>query len=375
MSKSLAEGVGTDRQSPLRESRAGRDAARPPMRVNNFDLIRLVAALQVLIEHALTHLHLTWLAPLSLALDFFPGVPIFFAVSGFLISMSWERAPSLGQYIRNRILRIYPGLWVCLLVSVLIFVSAGVRPPPGPALLLWVIAQLTFVQFYNPPFLRSFGVGVLNGSLWTIAVEVQFYLALPLLAFVVKRRRFGWSILTALSCGAMIVARQYMQNQQTVSQKIVGVTLVPYLFFFLAGVIARLLYEQRPELFRGRALYWFGAYLAWIGVQAWLGLPGSTGNTLSVVTIVALAMLVVSCAFTAPVLSSRLLRGNDISYGVYIYHMPLINLLLFLRIGGVQGLLLAIGATLVAAIASWRFVERPALRLKGYSLRWAEKTW
>jgi peptidoglycan/LPS O-acetylase OafA/YrhL len=375
MSKSLAADVGTDTQSPVRESRASRDPARPLMRVNNFDLIRLVAALQVLIEHALTHLHLTLLAPLGLALDFFPGVPIFFAVSGFLISMSWERAPSLRQYVRNRILRIYPGLWVCLLVSVLIFVSAGVRPPSAPALLLWVIAQLTFVQFYNPPFLRAFGVGVLNGSLWTIAVELQFYLVLPVLASFARRRRLGWLILAIVSCAAMIIARQLMQNQQTLPQKILGVSLLPYLFFFLVGVIARLVYERRPGLFRGKALYWFGAYLVWICIQTWFDLPGSTGNTLGVLSIGALSMLVVSCAFTAPSLSGRLIKGNDISYGVYIYHMPLINLLLFLGMIGVQGFLLAIGGTLLAAIASWRFIERPALRLKGYSLRWAEKTW
>ena len=375
MSMSSATVSTSDTQSPSTQPGRRRDLEPASMRVNNFDLIRLVAALQVLIEHALTHLQLTSLAPLGLALDFFPGVPIFFAVSGFLISMSWERAPSLGQYARNRILRIYPALWVCLLISVLIFLGAGVRPAPARAFLLWLLAQLTFIQFYNPPFLRSFGVGVLNGSLWTIAVELQFYLALPLLAFLARRWRLGWPILTALSCGTMIVARYYMQDQLTMSQKIVGVTLFPYLFFFLVGMVTRLLYEQRPELFRGKALHWFGAYLIWIAIQTWLGLPGSTGNTLSVATIVALAMLVVSCAFTAPTLSSRLLKGNDISYGVYIYHMPLINLLLFRGIGGPQGFLLAIGGTLVAAIASWRFVERPALRLKGYSLRWAEKVW
>jgi len=63
------------------------------------------------------------------------------------------------------------------------------------------------------------------------------------------------------------------------------------------------------------------------------------------------------------------LNSNDISYGVYLYHIPLLNLLLFHRIIGVAGFIVLLAMTLAAAMLSWRVIEKPALALKHYSLR------
>lgn len=344
-------------------------ADRLPVRVNNFDLIRLLAATQVLILHATEHLDAERLRPLAIALWYFPGVPIFFVISGYLISISWERAPSLRQYLWNRLLRIYPALWVCLAFSVMLFLLAGVRPPPG-SFMAWLAAQLTIVQFYNPAFLRGFGTGVVNGSLWTITVELQFYFLLPLLALLVARTRVSWWLLVLVSLGLLFLARGAMGDQLALREKLVAVTLLPYLFFFLVGIIARQLYETIPALFDGKGLYWFGAYLLWIGGQLWLAVPGAGGNQLNPLSIVLLGFATVSLAFTKRRLSARLLHGNDISYGVYIYHMPIVNILIVLGVTGVVGVLAAFAATTYCALLSWHLVEKPALGLKAYSARW-----
>ncbi len=98
-------------------------------RVNNFDLIRLLAALQVVIHHASGSLKPTGVLAHSVAaaLDRFPGVPIFFITSRFLISKSYENSHSLREYCRNRCLRIYPALWACLVVTVGVMLVAGVN--------------------------------------------------------------------------------------------------------------------------------------------------------------------------------------------------------------------------------------------------------
>ena len=89
---------------------------------NNFDLLRLFAASQVAYLHISRNLEiqLTGL-PLALkyCLEYFPGVPIFFVISGFLISISFDRNPDLRAYTINRILRIYPALWISTLVTLL----------------------------------------------------------------------------------------------------------------------------------------------------------------------------------------------------------------------------------------------------------------
>src|SRR4051812_8538541 len=128
-----------DASDALPASRARGDVGRS----NNFDLIRAVAAAQVLVRHAIEHMHIGSLETTGGIIDYLPGVPIFFVVSGFLITRSWERAPSAMHYAMNRVLRIYPALWICFGISVLIFLSAGVRPPSVSALLLWVFGQLS----------------------------------------------------------------------------------------------------------------------------------------------------------------------------------------------------------------------------------------
>jgi peptidoglycan/LPS O-acetylase OafA/YrhL len=95
-------------------------------------------------------------------------------------------------------------------VSVACFLASGVRPDSAGRFLACLAAQLTIGQFYNPAFLRGFGVGVLNGSLWTIPVELQFYLLLPLLALFARRRPAGWVVLAVTACVIMWAARPFL---------------------------------------------------------------------------------------------------------------------------------------------------------------------
>ena len=85
--------------------RAHRSAARSAAAVNNFDLIRLVAATEVAVKHGLVHLGLGggWLEHFSVL----PGVPVFFLISGFLIFQSYRNSNSLGDFALNRAVRIF----------------------------------------------------------------------------------------------------------------------------------------------------------------------------------------------------------------------------------------------------------------------------
>src|SRR5262249_36083916 len=137
------------------------EAPGEEFRVNNFDLIRLFAALQVASVHVITHFQLIGPAAvniLSAGLRLFPGVPIFFVISGFLISRSYERSASVRDYYRNRCLRIYPALWVCLIVSAGLIAfkmhtPAEIATVSSAEWLRWWAAQMTLFQQYAPGFL------------------------------------------------------------------------------------------------------------------------------------------------------------------------------------------------------------------------------
>jgi len=355
-------------------------AGQPSTRDNNFDLLRLLAAAQVAFFHCATHLQvpLDRERPLVAFASHLPGVPIFFVVSGFLISLSWERNPQPASYARNRVLRIYPALWVCFGVGVLSAAIVGGVDFLRAGALPWVAAQLTIGQFYNPDFLRGYGIGVLNGSLWTIPVELQFYLLLPLMYRVFRlRERSGIVALAALAAASIAAQYTFLAFSGTASEalpvKLFGVTLAPYLWMFLIGVLLQRNFECFAPWLQGKAILWLAAFALFVALEKSLGITVAT-NTPNPVPMAVLGCAVIASAYTAPRLGNSLLRGNDISYGLYIYHAVVLNAFVA---SGARGSWSALGAvlgcSLAAALASWVLIERPALRLKRNALHPASR--
>jgi len=347
---------------------------------NNFDLIRLFAALQVAVVHSVYHQGLASRHDLPMLLTrYFPGVPVFFFVSGFLIYQSFDKNPSVVDFTVNRCLRIYPALIVCFLVSMLSVIATGyfrIAPPHWLSLVGWAIAQLSFVQFYNPDFMRHYGVGVLNGSMWTISVELQFYVITPFLRRLMLTRnadkrstRLLW---LALILVFMAANRIYAAAEPTyggsIYFKLAGVTFIPWVYMFLVGALVQQNFRFFHAMLSERFLWMFVGYLL-IAVIAEHLFGWGFGNLLNPVCFIALVFLVVAAAFSYPTLSDHLLRRNDISYGVYIYHMPVINFVLVSGYGGsIVGFGITMIATIVMALISWLMVEKPALSFKRHPL-------
>jgi peptidoglycan/LPS O-acetylase OafA/YrhL len=347
---------------------------------NNFDLIRLFAATQVALLHSANHLAIDFQFPsVTTVIGYFPGVPIFFFVSGFLISRSFERNPRVNEFARNRILRIYPALIVCLAVSVLSVAATGyfyTRTVAPGALVAWIAAQVSIAQFFNPTFLRSYGVGVLNGSLWTISVELQFYVLVPCIYAVLhsrlSRSRASNAILLSAIAVFMLANRLYMWGAPhyggSLAFALIGVTFVPWVYMFLVGLLFQRNFASLQRAVRGKFLPLLVVYC----LACWFarsGLGWMFGNSLPPVLFVILSFLIFAAAYSNDSLSDRLLKRNDISYGLYIYHMPVVNFLLAVGMGGSKmGFAIAIAVTIALAFGSWIFIERPALALKKHPL-------
>lgn len=349
-------------------------------RHNNFDLIRLLAAYQVVAMHGSEHLHV----PVPDIFTFFPGVPIFFVVSGFLVTASLGHCATLRQYFRNRVLRIYPCLWVMTAVSLGLLLALGQLTAATPKLKLaaYVVGQITFFQDVDGGLgmFRGFGTGSVNGVLWTLATELQFYVFLPLMFILANRLgRRRILFLSLLLCASLLLyygelpawtdpARVKGSTAQLLLV-LLYTSLPTHLFGFLTGVLCYLKLPVVMRWVQGKALYWLGAYLLYVLLVLYgLGLAGwSLEKNLACMILqrVLLAGVVFSVAFSAPGLAHTLLRGNDISYGVYVYHMLIINTMLqFGFVGSWPAFATLAAITAAVAFASWRLVERPALRLK-----------
>ncbi|UVO52844.1 acyltransferase [Sphingomonas sp. SUN039] len=342
---------------------------------NNFDLIRLVAATQVVIVHAQEHFGLRFPQHdlVMRLIESLPGVPVFFVVSGFLISASYLRNPVIGTFARNRILRIYPGLWACLAVSAVLVLLSGYLAGRDVAPLeyaAWLTAQSTFFQFYNPDFLRGYGVGSLNGSLWTIPVELQFYALTPLLVACLFRHRFAfWALfMTSIAINAVHGQGFDMLLLGDRAHKLVAVSFLPWIYMFLAGLLASVYWSRVSQLFVGKAVYWFTAFFFVTAIGLFADI-GNHGNRIALPWALLIAGTTLSAAFAHPHLAKRFLRGNDISYGLYIFHMPIFNYVIAIGLAG-SGVVVfgALAAVPLAACLSWKLIEAPALRRKPSSL-------
>lgn len=344
------------------------------MRTNNFDLLRLLAASQVVWFHAINNLEIADPAPwLSAVLKLFPGVPVFFVISGYLISLSYERTRRLRDYAANRCLRIYPALILCFLATLGMLTAFGVWREielPLSKLLTWIAMQLTVGQFYSPHILnQAYGVGHTNGSLWTITVELQFYVAIPLLYVALRRmtRSAGDLLILVLASASYALSVLWRPADEDL-RLLALVSCLPWLYMFLGGVWLQRNRERIAPWIEGKGLHWLAAYVLLAALY------GAPGLRVPLLLYIPLALAVVSLAHTAPGLSDRLLRRNDVSYGVYIYHMVVVNALWEMGARGLpEALPVVFLFTFALAWLSWRLIERPALALKRRSLRPVEE--
>ena len=168
-------------------------------RKNNLEWLRLIFAMQVVVGHASSHLGA--MLDLPRFISNFPGVPAFFFVSGFLIYSSYLHSPG-KQYFQNRFLRLFPALLLVTFggMGVILFALGWESVLNNTSIFFfWFFSQITLGQAYNPELFRTVGVGVINGSLWTITTEIMFYLSVPVIVWLENRFRFVLVVLIMIS--------------------------------------------------------------------------------------------------------------------------------------------------------------------------------
>ncbi len=344
---------------------------------NNFNLIRLLAASQVLIVHSLNHLDYV-----GILVDFFkliPGVPVFFFVSGMLISASYERLAlhkwGLRAFIVNRLLRIYPALWICVFVSILAVWLTGYMDTQIFSiieLLIWIFGQISFFQFYNPEFMRGFGVGVLNGALWTIAVELQFYALTPFLVLIM-RKNFSLFIIVLLTSMTINVWLRLAFDSSYIVIKLLYVSFLPWVYMFMMGMLAQAYRDFLSNILSALgSRVWIILFIAYLASMLFIGsFNENSNNAIHPIAYLLLCMLIFifsSVKLCLPAVVNNFIRRNDYSYGLYIFHTPVLNLIIYLgflkSMASLQLLCVILFPVLFAAL-SWHLIEDRVLSLKG----------
>ncbi len=330
-------------------------------RNNNLEWLRLLFAVQVVATHSAAHLGM----PEPRWLSAFPGVPAFFFVSGFLIYASYGNS-GLGDYVRNRFLRLFPALVLVTLGGMgVALIAHGWRDLLAyPGLYAsWFVAQTTLGQAYNPGHFRDIGVGVINGSLWTITTEILFYFMVPLIVWMERHFRHTVIALTALSCLIYLTAERVLAGISLLGKPLfeyLYITPILWGWMFGLGILSFKHWASIAPLIRYMPLLLI-PMLAMLASGGDGLLFNGHGQRMGMFYFLCYSGMILWLAFgLRPVL-----LPFDISYGTYIWHMPVINLLLVLKLSSV---VLAFALTIAIASAWWFLIERPFLRLKRRTL-------
>ena len=350
---------------------------------SGFDAVRIGLALSVLFIHAAA-LHAR--GTNDTALPLFPGAPVgfwafatailpmFFALSGFLVAASAERL-SLGQFLTNRGLRIFPALTVEIVLSALLLgplltslsLGAYFRDPSFAHYFLNILGDI----HYDLPglFLGNRDPGVVNGSLWTVPHELSCYALLTVAILVGAFRRRGVMLGATLALFAAAIVVDLcgrfgagLPHQDALTYAFVtrgAARLVP---LFLTGI---LFYQFRDRIpYRGD--------LASLGLALYVAscVFGSPDWANSAVFNAAAAPVLTYATLYAglsPRFSIRWFAKGDYSYGLYLYGFP-IQQAIAQMMPGIDATAPFFAASALAtgclAAFSWHVIEKPVLRLR-----------
>ena len=311
---------------------------------NNFTLLRLLLSLSVVFGHFKLLSGTDYpVFPFNLA-D--AAVDCFFIVSGYLITLSYERTRGLLSFYVRRFFRLYPMYACIVLIQTSIMLTLL---PHGPfsepeQTMHYLMANLTFANFLQYDIggvLSGLNVPGINPSLWTLKIELGFYLIVPLIC--AATRRWGFKTLLAIFIASIafnVIALQL--GDPRYAKQLPG-----QMQFFVVGMA---LYLYARDI---RFPMWVTPIVTVVFLVAWSCFhPIAPG-----IRPLLVAAFVFCAAFCTPVLRT----STDMSYSVYLVHGPLLQTLLLLGIFRDTWWFLAVVVLTVLALSylAERLVERP----------------
>ena len=345
-----------------------------------FDFARIALAFGVLWWHSVEvtqgsmdayDLRPLWIADYSI-------VPMFFALSGFLVAASAQRL-SLGQFYVNRGLRILPALIVEVGLSAFLLGTIFTTLPlseyfTSPRFWSYLTNIVGRVQldlpgvFDHQPHLDS-GRGVVNGSLWTVPLEMNCYLLMfVVIAFGLMRRPV---LLACLALGILLAINipNYIPHLPDDGTSLRAFDRLPMAdkrpLLVPAFVVGLIFYSMRYSIPYSRVL--FGGCIAALLVIGCIFEPTVWDNSLSIVCTAPILTYVIIFVGLSDIPAVPFFHRGDYSYGVYLYGYPIQQSVKAIFPGmasvGLHFVASAVLVTLFAAF-SWHVIERPILSLR-----------
>ena len=348
-----------------------------------FDFLRLALALSIVGLHALTTTN-HYFAPRSLDdtafwIVHYSLVPMFFAVSGFLICGSAMRL-SLWNFLINRGLRIVPALLVNTCVCALVIGPIVTTVPWrdyffSSQFATFFLNVIGWVHFSLPGVFTTHPVARVNGSLWTVPFELVCYALISALILTRALHR-RWLVL-GLTLSYLVTAAG-LDATGAINQigapwlaRLFSIAFLEYeaqaVTAFLFGVA---LYQSRGRIPYSPKLF-AAAVAVTLAIAFVLPMPIGAGTAMRFILLPTLAYITVFIGLT-PMPLPRFFRTGDYSYGIYLYHQPLLQIVIVLfpvlslasPYGGLFTFAAGLPFVIGVAWLSWHVIEKPILAMR-----------
>jgi peptidoglycan/LPS O-acetylase OafA/YrhL len=361
------------------------------------DVLRAFAALSVVTLHVIAHANWTDF-PQSGPLAWFRhgnlGVDLFFVISGFVISLSamsmYEKrgVKFIGPYVKHRLFRIVPLFYLTMAAYLIVDRSLL----SDQSYLSHILSHMMFCFTFDPNKFSS-----INGVNWSVGIEMQFYLLILLVApalFWIRKKPVIIVItivaaMFAASAWRYCAALQVPDDNSPVSTYLIFVyiTQLPgHLDEFGLGIALALF--VRSELFAslsGRPIWCIALFICVVPLfyAAVVASNGIISRGISMVaqeavySVAFAALVLLACSMPWPGLINGVSWARyvgTISYGIYLWHLPVIKFMKTLTVNPPQMLIATLAITLGLASLSWHTFEKPLIGLSrvDFKFQWRE---
>ena len=339
-----------------------------------FDYLRLLLSLSIIVIHTVDVCYGPAASIEAWESGFRPVMravlPMFFALSGFLVAGSFVRCRTMVRFFGLRAIRIYPALIVEVLLSAFILGTVLTVLPlteyfQDAKFHVYLLNAVGDPHYELPGlFVDNPNPGLVNRQLWTVPYELGCYVSIAVLAILGGAKRHWLAPVATVGLSVVYYAATLYRSGGQISAT-VGPFSGPLLVItFLAGV-SIYLYRSRLPLNHG-----LGIFVGMLGFA--LGGWSALGAFLAPIP---LAYFTVYLGTLDPP-RFAVVRHADLSYGLFLYGYPIQQTIASIggwaRIGWVN-LSASVLVTLVVAFISWNLVEKPALELRHWLKAWEDR--
>lgn len=347
------------------------------IRENNFVFLRFVVAICVLMGHISTHMGIHAFGYTEEKAFYHIGIPFFFVLSAFLIYPSYTKKREKGETVLSffikRFLRLAPSVYFITVVSVIIFLCVGaltIDVFTEQTFWAWIASNLLLLPVYNPSIFSHIGVGVINGSLWTILTFVAFYALVPVFYSFEKKYSFKKLITILLTLSIIFLGIELWRNSlssENLFSKIYKVSPLPHLLFFSIGMFWSRFWPLVPKK---TWMFVSCVIIALIFKEDILGITPYIGPLNDVLWAIPYSYAIIWFGYHGFKVFRVFNKFEDLGMGIFIWHMVVINLFLYWKLHQISWLanefmyFLVIIITVILAYISRVFIEKPVLKIQ-----------